>query len=278
MRRLGLTGRKVTALGMGGEGVLRTFGYAAEAAAVIERALDEGIAYMESARAYSGSEAYYGATLGARRASLFLASKAHDRTRAGALAQLEVTLRAMRTDYLDLWQLHDVREWEELDAFEDGGGAYAAFVEAKERGLVRHIGVTGHHDPAVLRACLERFSFDTVLLPVNPAEGVRDAFAREVIPAARARGMGVIGMKVLARGLLLDRRAGLTPRELICYALSQDVDTIVIGFDNPEHVSQAAAAARNFTPMDSAEQRLLEARVARVAGQVTYYRRPQPVR
>ena len=276
-RRLGATERQASVLGLGGEGVLRTFGYVAEAAAVIERALAEGMTYMESARAYSGSEAYYGSALGARRSGIFLASKAHERSRAGALAQLETTLRALRTDYLDLWQLHDVREWKEVNSFEDPDGAYAAFVEARERGLVRHIGVTGHHDPAVLRACLERFRFDTVLLPVNPAEASRDdAFAREVIPAARARGMGVIGMKVFARGLLFDPRIGLSPGDLVRYALSQDVDTIVVGFDDPAQVSQAATAARAFTPMAPAEQSALEARAAQLAAQLTYYRRAQP--
>lgn len=274
-RALGSTGVDVSALGMGGEGILRTFGYAHEAAAVIERALGEGITYLESARAYSGSESYYGATLGARRSKVFLASKAHDRTRRGALAQLETTLRAMRTDHLDLWQLHDVREWEELDAFEDPEGAYAAFLEAKQRGLVRHIGVTGHHDPSVLRACIERFHFDTVLLPVNPAEAARDAFARVVIPAARARRMGVIGMKVFARGFLLDRRLGCTSSELIRYALTHDVDTIVVGFDDPSQVSQAAAAARAFTPMDESARAHLEAHVAAAASQATYYRRAE---
>ncbi|TAM72661.1 aldo/keto reductase [bacterium] len=276
VRRLGATGRQVSALGLGGEGVLRTFGYVAEAAAVIERALAEGVTYMESARAYSGSEAYYGSTLGARRGDIFLASKAHERSRDGALTQLKTTLHTLRIDYLDLWQLHDVREWEEVNSFEDPGGAYAAFVEARERGLVRHIGVTGHHDPAVLRACLERFRFDTVLLPVNPAEAARDAFVREVIPAARARGMGVIGMKVYARGLLLDPRIGLAPSDLVRYALSQDVDTVVVGFDDPAQVAQAASAARSFTPMMPAEQAALEARVAALAARLTYYRRPQP--
>ncbi|TAM56240.1 aldo/keto reductase [bacterium] len=276
LRPLGATQCRVSALGLGGEGVLRTFGYVAEAAAVIEQALAEGITYMESARAYSGSEAYYGSALGARRERVFLASKAHERSRAGALAQLETSLRALRTDHLDLWQLHDIRDLDEVDALEDPAGAYAAFVEAKERGLVRHIGLTGHYDPAVLRACLERFQFDTVLLPVNPAEAARDAFAREVIPAARARGMGVIGMKVYARGLLLDPRIGFTVSDLVRYALTQDVDAIVLGFDDPGQVSQAAAAARSFTPLTPVEQAALEARAAQLATRLTYYRRAQP--
>ncbi len=255
---------------------MRSFGREAEARDVIEAARAAGVTYLESARAYAGSEAYYGKALGGRRDGLFLASKAHDRTKRGALAMLETTLRAMRLDALDLWQLHDVREFSELSEFEDADGAYAAFVEARERGLTRFIGVTGHHDPAVLRAALERFSFDSVLLPINPAEGGRpDGFERSVVPAARARGMAIVGMKVFARGLLFDPRAGgITPAEAVCYALSGDVDTIVIGCDDVRQVDVAACAARAFAPMERDKRSELEARVARSSSALTFYRRP----
>ncbi len=239
---------------------------------MIETALAGGLTYFESARAYAGSEHYYGATLGTRRSDIFLASKAHDRSRSGALAMLETTLRALGTDVLDLWQLHDVREAGEVDALEDPGGAYAAFVEAKARGLVRFIGVTGHHDPAVLRAALERVPFDAVLLPVNPAEGaLPDGFERTVIPAARRRGMAVIGMKVLAHGLLLEDPPGLGADELIGYALAADVDTIVVGCDDPQQVRVALAASLRPLP-DAAARSACEARAAKAARRLAYYR------
>lgn len=272
---LGSTGVPVTRLGLGGEGVLRTFGYEDEAAAVIETALDAGIAYVESARAYQGSESYYGSVLPQRRRrDLFVASKAHDRTKRGARAMLETTLAAMHLDYLDLWQFHDVREWSEIDELEDPDGAYSAFAQAQADGLVRFIGVTGHAAPDVLRAAFERVRFDTVLLPINPAEGASpDGFEHGVVPAARALGMGVIGMKVLARGLLLDPRVGLGADEAIAYALGADVDTIVVGCDDPAQVSANAAAARS-APMAQADRRALEERVARWSAQLRYYRSP----
>jgi len=275
----GRTGPAITRLGLGGEGVLRTFGREHEASAVIEAALDCGVTYCESARAYSGSEAYYGRVLGSRRERVFLATKVHERTKRGALASLETSLQALRTDVLDLWQIHDVREFAELDALEAPDGAYAAAVEARERGLVRFIGVTGHHDPAVLRAALERFPFDAVLLPLNPAEGARpDAFERTVVPAARARGMAVIGMKVLARGLLLGPRgAGLDLTEALGYALSADVDTLVIGCDDTAQVRASAAAAAAFEPLGAEARRGLELRVGRYAERLAYYRGPAPV-
>ncbi len=253
---------------------MRTFGRQAEAASVIEAALETGVTYCESARAYNGSEAYYGATLGARREQIFFASKAHDRTRNGARAMLTTTLRAVQTDHLDLWQLHDIREFTELDALEDAAGAYTAFVEAKEQGLVRYIGVTGHHDPTVLRAALERFAFDAVLLPINPAEScLPDAFERSVVPAARAREMAIIGMKTFARGLLFDPRAGgVTHQEALDYALSADVDTLVIGCDDPGQVHENAIGARAFRRLAPDERAAIERKVANAAGSLAYYR------
>src|SRR5579875_3816247 len=185
---LGSTGVCVTRLGLGGEGILRTFGCEDEAHAVIEAALAAGVTYVESARAYQGSERYYGSVLPRwRRDRLFIASKAHDRSRRGARAMLETTLTAMGLEYLDLWQFHDIREWSEVAELDDPNGAYAAFVEAKEQGLVRFIGVTGHADPGVLRGAFERVRFDTVLLPVNPAgSGARDGRRRDEGPRARA--------------------------------------------------------------------------------------------
>ncbi len=269
-------GPTITRLGLGGEGILRTFGRDAEADATIGRALDLGITYFESARAYAGSEAYYGRSLGARRAGVFLASKTHDRTRRGALAMLETSLRAVRSDHLDLWQIHDVREFNELDELEDPDGAFAAAIEARERGLIRFVGVTGHHDPAVLRAAIERFAFDSVLLPINPAEGARsDAFERTVVPAARARGMAVIGMKVLARGMLVGpSRPALSLDEALGYALSADVDAVVIGCDDPAQVEANVAAASSVRVLAPPERRALEDQVAAYAERLAYYRGP----
>ena len=189
-RRLGKTGVDVTILGLGGEGVLRTFGQEKDAYRLINRALDLGITYCESARAYSGSESYYGLALKERREEIFLASKSHARDKKGAWAHLHETLRNMKTERLDLWQVHDVRTAEEIEEIFGRGGAIEAFAEARERGLVRFIGVTGHHDPLIIRRCIEMFDFDTVLLPVNPAEPHHRSFIEEVIPLAVDRGHG----------------------------------------------------------------------------------------
>lgn len=273
-RTLGSTGRSAAVFGLGGEGVLRTFGYDKQAADVINAALYEGVTYCDSARAYAGSEAYYGAALGRRRDSVFLTSKAHDRTKRGALAMLDQTLSNMRVDYLDLWQLHDVRTWDEIEAIGAPGGTFEAFDEAKRSGKVRHIGVTGHHDPEVLLAAITQFTFDTVLLPVNPAEAAAEAFVTSVVPEANRRGMGVIAMKVLCRGLLSNMEGTPPLQELIDYALSQPVSLAIIGCDDVEQVRQNAAAARAFRPMPAERQRELEATVRPWAERLLYYRPP----
>lgn len=274
-RALGRTGETPTIFGLGGEGVLRTYGYDRQAAAVIDAALDEGVTYFDSARAYAGSEQYYGANLRGRRDRIFLTSKVHDRTKRGALAMLDQTLSNLRTDHLDLWQLHDVREWEEIEQIGAVGGTFEAFVEAKRAGKTRFIGVTGHHDPEVLLAAVERFAFDTVLLPVNPCEAHAEAFARVVAPAVQERGMGVIAMKVLCRGLLLQMPDAPDVRDLFAYALSQPVDLAIIGCDDVAQVGENAAAARAFTPMPVEEQSALESRVRPYSDRLLYYRSPR---
>ena len=113
-RPLGLTGQDVTLFGLGGEGVLRTHGESVKAVKVIGRALDFGVSYCDTAPAYASSMDYYGAALGERRSQVFLASKTHDRSRDGSLRLLDDIFRRLRTDYLDLWQLHDLRTADDL--------------------------------------------------------------------------------------------------------------------------------------------------------------------
>lgn len=201
-RKLGKTEAEVTILGLGGEGILRTYGREKEAYGLINRAIDLGINYFESARAYSGSEAYYGLALKERRNDIFLTSKSHARDKTGALGHLKQTLINMNTDHLDLWQVHDVRTREDIAQIFGPGGAIEAFAEAKEKGRTRFVGVTGHHDPLILRSCIDRFDFDTVLLPVNAAEPAFDNFMDLVLPLAGEKGMGIIGMKVYLGDLL----------------------------------------------------------------------------
>jgi aryl-alcohol dehydrogenase-like predicted oxidoreductase len=271
-RLLGKTGREVTILGLGGEGVLRSFGRDREAYALINRALDLGISYCESARAYSGSESYYGKALKERRRDIFLTSKSHARDRKGALAHLHETLTNMQTDHLDLWQVHDVREEEELAEIFGPQGAIEAFSEAKQMGKTRFIGVTGHHDPSILRYCIERFDFDTVLMPVNAAEPAYKSFIDAVLPLAREKDMGIIGMKVYFRGFAskLPGYTGMEP--FFRFALSQPITNIVVGCDNVAQLEENVRFAESFEPMKEEEQIKLVRDVEPFSHQLMYYK------
>jgi aryl-alcohol dehydrogenase-like predicted oxidoreductase len=271
-RTLGRTGVSVTILGLGGEGILRTHGNDRQAYALINRALDLGITYFESARAYAGSEVYYGMALKERRKDIFLGSKSHARDKKGALSHLHETLRNMQTDYLDLWQVHDVRNYEDIAEIFGRGGAIEAFTEARDKGLVRFIGVTGHHDPLIIRACIEQFDFDTVLIPVNPGEPAYRSFLEHVVPLAKDRNMGIVGMKVYFRGLAsqLPSYSGMEP--FFRFALSHPVSTIVIGCDDLRQLEENVRLARLFTPMVAEEMEQLVHRVAPYARQLMYYK------
>ena len=271
-RTLGKTGADVTILGLGGEGVLRTFGRERDAHALINRAIDLGIRYFESARAYSGSESYYGGALSERRKDIFLTSKSHARDREGALSHLQETLGNMKTDHLDLWQVHDVRTEGDIREIFGPGGAIEAFIEAKEKGMTRFIGVTGHQDPFIIRQCIETFDFDTVLLPVNPAEPAFKSFIDDVIPLAEERGMGIIAMKVYFRGFAarIPGFAGMEP--FFRFALSHPVTAAVIGCDDLEQLEENVRFARSFIPMTEEEQTGLIDLTAPFARQLMYYK------
>lgn len=273
-RPLGRTGEQVTLFGLGGEGVLRTHGRTREAVKVIQRALELGVNYFDSAPAYAGCLDYLGEGLGDRREDIFLASKTHDRTRDGSLRLLDDTLGRLRTDRLDLWQLHDLRTRVDLDAIFGAGGAMEALLQARDEGRVRFLGITGHHDPEILREAMQRFDFDTLLVALNAADRHRLSFIESVLPDAVRRNMGVIAMKVYSQGALL-KRGGLTADAALGYALSlEGVSTAVIGCSTPAEVEENAGIACRFVPRDDQQMRALEAKSAARAMDFTAYKKP----
>jgi aryl-alcohol dehydrogenase-like predicted oxidoreductase len=272
-RPLGRTGHEATLFSLGGEGVLRTHGRMEEAVRVIHRALDHGVNYCDTAPAYDGSLDYYGAALGERRREIFLASKTHDRTRDGSLRLLDESLRRLRTDHLDLWQLHDLRTMQDIERIFARGGALEALVQARAEGRVRYLGLTGHHDPAILLETMQRFDFDTVLVALNAADIHRLSFIAQVLPEAIRRGMAVIGMKVFAQGVLLGR-GKLTAEDAMHYVLSlPGVSHVIIGCKTPAEVDENARLARAFVSLDDQRRRKLEEQTRAEAGAFAYYKR-----
>lgn len=276
-RTFGKDGPSVTAVGLGGEGILRTHGKTEAARAVIQEALTQGITYFDSARAYAGSQEYYGTVWSQHpelRDGIFQASKSASRDREGALADLADTFAKMGTDRLDLWQIHDVRTEEELKLISGPGGALEAFLEAKDSGKVRFIGVTGHHDPAILTRALEEWPVDSVMMPVNPAEGALAGFLDTTLPLAREKGIAVIGMKILGQSHYIHPEGGLTADLLIRYALSQGVDVAIVGCSTPEEVQALAMVGRDSQPMSKEEQAGLVEAFRPNARRLAFYRGP----
>lgn len=266
--------RQVTVVGLGGEGVLRTYGRESEARSVIRQAVEQGITYFDSARVYSDSEVYYGSVWQedpALRQSIFQTSKSASRTRSGAMADLEDTLKRLQTSYLDLWQIHDVRSEDDLLAISRPGGALEAFVEAKKSGVVRNIGVTGHHDPQVLTRAVQEWPVDAVLLPVNPVEELLGGFLTLTLPAARKKGIAVIAMKILGASHYVLPRFGITAETLIRYALSFDVTVAIVGCASPAEV-QTLAAAGVMPPLTELERGELLQIFKPYAAKLAFYR------
>lgn len=271
---LGRLGREVSVVGLGGEGVLRTYGRNREAQDVILEALQQGITYCDSARVYSDSELYYGEVWKSNREareSIFQTSKSASRDRDGALADLSVSLQRLQTDHLDLWQIHDVRTEEDLEIISRPGGALEAFVWAKEQGSVKNIGVTGHHDPHILTKAVEQWPVDTVLMPVNPVEEVIGGFMTDTLPTALEKGVAVIAMKVLGAGHYIVPGLGVTAELLIRYALSCGITLAIVGCSSPEEVRELSTAAA-LPLLSASEKRTVTQLFAPYAKKLAFYR------
>ncbi|MCD1294096.1 aldo/keto reductase [Methanocella sp. CWC-04] len=271
----GNTGVRVTRIGLGGEGVLRTYGMEKEAEAVIKEATEKGITYYDCAKAYAGSQGYYGnfwSKYRDVRAGIFQASKSASRDRSGALSDLSETLRTMSLEHLDLWQIHDVRTREDIKEIEEPGGALEAFIEAKGSGKVRFIGVTGHHDPEILTYAVENWPVDSVMMPVNPVEGSIGGFLDSTLIAARKKSIAVIGMKILGAQNYIFPDEGITPDVLIRYALSQDIDVAIVGCSNIGEVRTLVNCGTKIMPMTEEEREDLVDLFRPYAKKLAYYR------
>ncbi len=274
-RTFGKTDQAVSMVGLGGEGILRTFGKEKAAEAVIREALLQGITYFDSARAYSGSESYYGriwTTHPEDRKRIFQTSKSALRFKSEALVELDRTLTHMGIDHLDLWQIHDVRTQNDIERIEAPDGALEAFLEAKSSGKTRFIGVTGHHDPTVLTRAVTQWPVDAVLLPVNPVESVLGGFLDQTVAAAKEKGIAVIGMKVLGASHYISPQANVSAQDLIRFALSQPIDLAVVGCATPDEVRTLANAGRRFEPMPFEDQNKLTDLFRPHARRLAYYR------
>jgi predicted aldo/keto reductase-like oxidoreductase len=263
-RVLGKTGEKLTIIGQAGGRF--PLGSMEDAKAVTLRAYELGINYFDCARIYwnGKSEEVYGAVLPPFRKNIFLTTKSPERSRAGAEADLEKSLRALKTDYVDLWQIHQVGTMEEVQQIFAPGGAIEAFEAAKKAGKCRFIGFTGHHDPEVHLAMLKNYEkYDTILMPLNPADPAYLSFEKMVLPVAVERGMGIQAMKSTANAGLL---TNLHLRDCLTYVLSLPVHCLALGCTTVGQVEDDVRIAQQFQPMPEAQMAEIRKRAARLAG------------
>jgi aryl-alcohol dehydrogenase-like predicted oxidoreductase len=293
-RNLGRTGYRVGIFSLGGQASIEQPNNEAVAVPIIERALDLGVNYIDTAAMYGGeqrwSQRYIGEVMKRRRAQAYLASKSHDRTRDGSLKLIEQSLKLLNTDHLDAWQLHHIDNQSDVDRIFGKGGAIEAFQEAKEQKMVRFLGVTGHTDPDFLIQCLERFPFDQILMALNAADKHHLSFMEKLLPLAVEKQMGIIGMKIPARGRILaswkpDPGKGpgwegpaagpgkLAMKEAMYYVLSLPVSTVIIGCDTIAQLEENVQLARDFTPLSERQLATLSEKAEPVARQALFFRR-----
>ncbi|HWB85111.1 MAG TPA: aldo/keto reductase [Bryobacteraceae bacterium] len=259
-RVLGKTGEKLTIIGQAG-GRFPKAGYE-NAKAVTQRAYELGINYFDCARIYwdGRSEEVYGEVLQPFRKNIFLTTKSPQRSRKGAEADLELSLKALRTDYLDLWQIHQVSSLEEVEQIFAPGGAIEAFEAAKKAGKCRFFGFTGHANPEVHLAMLKNYEhYDTILMPLHAADPAYLSFEKNVLPIAVKRGMGIQAMKSTANAKLL---SSLGLKDCLSYTLSLPIHCLALGCTQVHEIEDDVRVAQQFKPLTTTEMAGLRERAA----------------
>jgi len=274
-RPLGKTGHRVGLFSLGGQATLEKPGTHDESIAIINRAIDLGVNYIDTAAAYGRgqSQTYIGEVMATRRKEVFLASKTHDRTYDGSMRLLEESLRLLRTDHLDTWQIHRLGTDEDLDQILAPDGALKAVEKARHEGMVRFAGVTGHFDPVPLMHAITRYDFDTILMALNASDPHYLPFATELLPLANRKGMGVIAMKIPARGRIF-RSGGLTSmKDAMHWVLSQPVSTVIVGCDTVAQLEENVAIATQFQPLGTRELGQVAALTADYAKEAAFFKK-----
>lgn len=255
LRSLGRTGVQVSLIGLGGWHV-GTQKDENESIRIIRSALDRGVTFLDNCWDYNGgvSEERMGrALLDGYRQKAFLMTKLDGRSRGVARQQLEQSLRRLRTETIDLVQIHEVIRMTDPAACFGRGGCIEALVDAKKAGKIRFIGFTGHKDPDIHLAMLKAaddhgFTFDTVQLPLNVMDAHYRSFEKDVLPVVVGKGMGVLGMKPLGGGVLLTSNT-VRPVECLHYAMNLPVSCVITGCDSMGVLDQAIDAALSFKPL-----------------------------
>ena len=262
-RVLGKTGEEINLLSLGGEITVADSEKQEEAIEIINRAIDIGVNYIDTAPAYKDgdSELNIGKVMKNRRDEVFLASKTHKRSYSETMELFENSLDRLQADYLDLYQVHNVRTEQDLIDIFSENGAIKALEELRDQGLIRNIGITGHKDPEILLKGIQEFDFDTALISMNAADIYYKSFQEVLLEELIERNIGIIGMKVLGRGKLVSENGLDSIREALYYVWSLPLTTTIIGIGSLEELEENVELARRFEPLSVDEMLEIEAKI-----------------
>jgi len=271
-RTLGRTGEQVSAIGLGGWHLGLKHVDEPLSVRIVRSAIDRGINFLDNCWDYNegASEIRMGHALrDGYRDRVFLMTKIDGRSRAEATRQLDESLVRLQTDHIDLVQHHEILRYEDPHRIFDEDGAHGALMDAKKAGKIRYLGFTGHKDPRIHLYMLEVAAqhgvrFDAVQMPLNVMDAHYRSFEKLVLPELVNQGIGVLGMKCLANGLILRSRT-VTAVECLRYALHLPTSVVITGIDSMQILEQALDVARSFTPMTPSEVSVLLARTAKAA-------------
>jgi uncharacterized protein len=271
---MGRTGVQISALGLGGWH-LGCPSTQAESTRIVREAMDAGVNFFDNAWDYHDglAEERMGVALEGVRQQSIVMTKActHGRGKDVAMKQLEDSLRRLKTDYLDVWQIHEVIYWNEPELIFAPGGVIEAIDLAKRQGKVRFVGVTGHKHPEIhLQVLAHEYPFDTIQMPLNCMDAHFHSFEQHVLPEATARGLAVFGMKSLGGGGEIVKSGYATAQEALRYAMSLPVSTTISGIASLEVLHQNLDVACGLQPMSGEEMQALRARTRAVAGDGRY--------
>src|SRR5579864_2741543 len=257
-RTLGRTGASVSILAFGCGSRFLMYTEEDKAIEALNRALDLGMTYLDTAYAYGDgkSEARVGKVCATRRKEFFLATKIPDRTRDDYMRRLEGSLKRLQTDHVDLVHIHSLGRADDLAKIEAADGALKGLHEAREQKMARFAGMTSHTDGAVMAQAIERHDLDCVQMALNASRNGR--FEEVALPAANAKNLGVIAMKVTGQEFLLGAGSGKADiSSLLRYSMSLPVATAVVGMPRPEMLAGNIETARNFSPLKDDEKERL---------------------
>lgn len=277
-RTLGRSGEKVSMLGLGGYHIGVPPGEQ-ESTRIIRAAIDSGINFLDNCWDYHDgeSEVRMGKALrDGYRKRVFLMTKTDGQVKDAWNKQLEDSLRRLQTDMIDLVQFHEVIRMSDPDRIFGPNGAFEAAQAAKKAGKIRYIGFTGHKDPdihlkMVNTGLAHGFTFDTVQMPLNIMDAHYHSFAKKVVPVVVKHGIGVLGMKPLGGGIILESQT-VTPIECLHYAMNLPTSVVINGCDSMERLEQGLEAARTFKPLGEKELAGLLAKTATAGAEGKYER------